>query len=172
MRLQLQGDLQAKEFSNLILKIGNGLISEVNGRIDIPSNLCELALDLDSLMQKVYSNLAQGEVKPGHWLKGGGGGHLIPPNDLADEINKVLSGKLLDPMLTYDAIDSVMETKNAANYPVEFLNSLYPLGIPPHFLHLKVGAPIILLQNLNSPKLCNGTRLQVNSLKNHLRGYL
>ena len=36
--------------------------------------------------------------------------------------------------------------------------------MPQHMLQLKVGAPIILLRNMDPPRLCNGTRLQVKQL--------
>ena len=54
-------------------------------------------------------------------------------------------------------MDTVVSTENAVQYPQEFLNSLNPAGFPRHNQQLEVGVPIILLRNLNSPKLCNGT---------------
>ncbi|KAK3756439.1 hypothetical protein RRG08_057950, partial [Elysia crispata] len=48
-----------------------------------------------------------------------------------------------------------------ADYPVEFLNSLNPPGMPPHLLRLKIGAAVILSRNLKPSILCNGTRLIV-----------
>lgn len=54
------------------------------------------------------------------------------------------------------------------NFPTEFLNSLDISGLPPHSLALKVGVPIIMLRNLNPPRLCNGTRLAVQHLRNNV----
>ena len=62
----------------------------------------------------------------------------------------------------YRSIDTVVSTENAVHDPQECLNSLNPAGFPRHNLQLKIGVSIILLRNLNLPKLCNGTRLQVS----------
>lgn len=44
------------------------------------------------------------------------------------------------------------------------MNSLNLPGFPTHVLELKVGVPIILMRNINPPKLVNGTRLIIQKL--------
>ena len=58
--------------------------------------------------------------------------------------------------------------KKDAKNKIEFLNSIDPPGAPQHILNLKVGCVVMLLRNLNPPKLCNGTRIQVTSLHDNL----
>ncbi|XP_025414189.1 uncharacterized protein LOC112686208 [Sipha flava] len=69
----------------------------------------------------------------------------------------------------YTPIDTVVvNIDDATNYPVEFLNSLKPPGMPHHRLILRVGIPIMLLQNLKPPKLCNGIRLKDKTLHRNI----
>ncbi|XP_057719453.1 uncharacterized protein LOC130933862 [Arachis stenosperma] len=54
-------------------------------------------------------------------------------------------------------------------YGPELLNSINCSGLPLHKLILKVGVPVMLLRNIDqSSGLCNGTRLQVRKLGNHV----
>ncbi|XP_022019810.1 uncharacterized protein LOC110919870 [Helianthus annuus] len=95
---------------------------------------------------------------------------LSSTNDEVDKINLHVLDKLpgeIHELLSADAI--CPSTNNfdeiQAMYPTEFLNTLQFSGIPNHVLKLKVGAPIILLRNLNLKKgLCNGTRLVVSQI--------
>ena len=67
----------------------------------------------------------------------------------------------------YKSIDTV-PNEEATNYPTEFLNSLAVPGLPQHKIILKKRATIMLLRNMNPPKLCNGTRLTVKRLEAHV----
>ena len=63
-------------------------------------------------------------------------------------------------------IDSV--TNQVDGYPTEFLNLLGLPGLQPHTLQLKIRSVIIMLRNINEPRLCNGTRPAVKKLLNNV----
>ncbi|KAF0541545.1 ATP-dependent DNA helicase PIF1 [Gigaspora margarita] len=53
-------------------------------------------------------------------------------------------------LLEIGNVSEVTNNNNSTLYPSEYLNSLKPTGLPSSFLKLKIGCPIILLQNLAS----------------------
>ena len=93
---------------------------------------------------------------------------LAPKNVAVDDINLKLLAKMPCRERQYKSVDTVTDQADATEYPVEFLNSLELPGVPSHNLKLKEGAPIMLLRNLDAPKLVNGTRLVVKKLMPHL----
>ena len=69
--------------------------------------------------------------------------------------------------VTWASVDTAIldDRQESDSYPLEFLHSLTPSGMPPHLLNLKVGAVAMLLRNLNIQQgLCNGTRLLIRRL--------
>ncbi|GFW67307.1 ATP-dependent DNA helicase [Trichonephila clavipes] len=164
MRVHLQHDLRAEMFSKLLIGIGDGKIKEMEGRINIPESLGNIVGDLITLTERIYPNIHQIGIDCSSWLKERA--ILTPTNDSANNINNFLLNKLTTKHAKYESVDSVVEAEVAVHYPVEFLNTFNPPGIPPHVLNLKIEAPIMLLRNLNPPKLCNGTKLQVKNLHN------
>lgn len=92
----------------------------------------------------------------------------LSENDLANRINNLLLEKLLTEHMSYKCLDSEVEVKDAVHYPAEFLCTINIPGVPHHILYLKVGTPIVLLRNLNPPKLCSISRLQVKTVLKHV----
>lgn len=69
----------------------------------------------------------------------------------------------LGPVTRYFSTDTAVD-EDSTVYAVEFLNTLNPPGCSTHILELKVGLPIMLLRNINPPKLVNGTRMCIDKL--------
>ncbi|XP_063924681.1 ATP-dependent DNA helicase PIF6-like [Zophobas morio] len=162
MRVLLGDDATVGEFAQTVLQIGDGNYPTVDGKIIIPPTLATVVESLTELTNKIYPDIINLKAKPIDWLCERA--ILTPKNDRAAGINDLLLKSFEGEEIQYKSMDSVVQTDDAINYPVEFLNTLNPAGLPPHNLTLKIGAPVMLLRNLNPPKLCNGTRLQITAL--------
>ncbi|OWY95856.1 LOW QUALITY PROTEIN: Helitron helicase [Phytophthora megakarya] len=91
---------------------------------------------------------------------------LAPTNANVRRINEMVAARLTGETKEYLSTDSLEGVADSNLFEQEFLNSLNFSGIPPHKIVLKVGAPIIMICNLNNDTgLCNGTRLCVVSLR-------
>ena len=124
-------------FANWLLRIGNGTEPAEDGSdlIALPQNILTPSNGLQELLQHVYPN---GPAETAHQL--GKRCCLTPRNDECHVINELMLSKLNSPTTTYLSQDSVVadNATEAASYPVEFLNSLTPSGMPLHKLQLKV----------------------------------
>jgi hypothetical protein len=157
MRVHVKGDTSAGIFTEMLLKIGDGNFPSLEGEITIPSNLCIVVSSLSELTSRIYPDIINIKMKPTEWLCMQA--ILTPKNDKAAEINEILLKLFNEKAVEYKSFDLVIQSDDAVHYPLEFLNTLYPSGLLSHKLVLKIGAPVMLLRNLNPPKLCNGTRL-------------
>ncbi|GBN61440.1 hypothetical protein AVEN_1733-1, partial [Araneus ventricosus] len=120
---------------------------------------------LENLINQVYPDITL-NIQNIQWLQERA--ILAPLNEKVKEINFTVQEKVPTAARTYYSIDKCLNDEEATSYPVEFLNSLNPSCIPLHRLVLKVGCPIMLLRNLDPPKLCNGSRLIVKALHAHI----
>ena len=162
MRVLLTGDADAAQFQSQLLSLGDGHFpTDANGLISFPPNFCNMVSSLEQLKNAVFPNIQQ-HFKDLDWLSERA--ILAPKNDCVNSINFDIVSLLPGESKLYKSVDTVTDPDQAVQYPTEFLNSLEPSGMPSHKLLLKVGAPIILLRNLDTPKLCNGTRLCVKKL--------
>jgi hypothetical protein len=86
-------------------------------------------------------------------------------NDCVDNINLKMINRFEGKEMVYHSFDSVEDDPHNY-YPLEFLNSLTPNGLPPHMLKLKINCPIVLLRNIDPTNgLCNGTRLVIRGFQ-------
>ena len=161
MRVALRGDTSAGDFAQKLLEIGNGNILE--GREDglIRLNCGTKCSNLEEIEEKVFPSIVQ-NYKDTRWLSERA--LLAPKNISVDKVNDHILAKIPGAVMMYSSVDSVVDEEEAVQYPMEFLNSLEPPGMPPHLLFLKIGVPIILLRNIDSPRLCNGTRLVIKKM--------
>ncbi|KAL7618669.1 hypothetical protein Lser_V15G02912 [Lactuca serriola] len=84
---------------------------------------------------------------------------LSTKNESINEINNKFIERFSGEKNFYYSFDVPEDDKNNL-YPMEYLNSLNVSGIPPHYLQLKIGCPVILLRNIDpSNRLCNGIGL-------------
>ncbi|KFM63116.1 hypothetical protein X975_02263, partial [Stegodyphus mimosarum] len=149
-------------FPEMLLKVGNGELAQSEERINL-ENLCVLIDNIQELVNNVYPDIDNISYKTISWFKERA--ILSPTNEQVDKVNNLILSKIDAPTKIYYSVDTVLDLEEAVHFPTEFLNSLNPSGLPPHKMVLKVGCPVILLRNLKPPKLCNGTRLLVKSLK-------
>ncbi|GKE13187.1 DNA helicase, partial [Tanacetum coccineum] len=95
---------------------------------------------------------------------------VCPRNDTTDIINTEILSMVYGNNTIYKSSDDAVPLGNdrgAVELPnlMEYLNTLWFSGFPPHELELKVGIPIMLLRNVNlQGGTCNGTRMIVNKL--------
>ncbi|UYV67927.1 hypothetical protein LAZ67_5002522 [Cordylochernes scorpioides] len=151
-RLPLEANMRCSDidYCEWLLKLGNGELTNEH-------NLGEDVIEIPSEMlctQSIHKKLASHAI-------------LCPKNDDVDLLNSEIMDRITGEDTVYKSDDTVVtdEDDQRENYPVEFLNSLSPSGMPLHRLRLKIGAIVMLLRNLNTKKgLCNGTRLIVTNM--------
>ncbi|KAL4112588.1 hypothetical protein QTP88_016342 [Uroleucon formosanum] len=117
------------------------------------------------LIENVFPNISE-NYKNYAWLSQRA--ILAAKNNDVHALNFTIQSKIAGDLVTYKSVDSITNPDDVVNYPTEFLNSLEIPGFPPHNLQLKVGTVIMILRNLNPPRLCNGTRLSVKRLMPNL----
>ncbi|GFY12017.1 ATP-dependent DNA helicase [Trichonephila clavipes] len=126
---------------------------------------CHVVESEDELIDQVFPNMQQ-HILDEKWLCERS--ILALKNETVVKINKKILGEIASETSVYNSIDTVMSSDDTTSYPVEFLNSLDLSGVPSHKLELKVGVPVLLMRNLDAPRLCNGTRLRITELGRHI----
>ncbi|XP_018568484.1 ATP-dependent DNA helicase PIF1-like [Anoplophora glabripennis] len=125
---------------------------------------CFVVADVDALLDFVYpQGVFDGEDVADRVI-------LCPTNAVVNDVNKLIVGRLPGEAVSYFSTD-VYEAaeEDDLRVPQDLLNSITTTSLPPHELTLKVGTVVMLLNNLDIEQgLCNGTRLIVSTLGDHV----
>ena len=150
-----------KPFCDWLLKIGDGTINDNPNKnddemwVNIPDN--HMVKSKIDLIEYTFPNLKS--IDKNELMSSG---IFCPKNDDAWEINRICLNKLPGEPRTYLSFDRV-EDEDCVSAQTELLNSRRPSGFPDHNLILKVGAPVMLLRNLQCG-LVNGTRMMIKAM--------
>lgn len=166
MRVHLHNNVSSETFCENLLQIGEDKIQKDEfGKINLPQTLCSTVNNIDKLIDKVFPQI-ENNFKNKNWLCERA--ILAPLNSTVHFTNEKILELLPNESITYTSIDTLMDNEDTTLYTTEFLNSLEIPGVPSHLLKLKVGVTVILMRNLDPPRLCNGTRLLIKKLLKNL----
>ncbi|XP_058759603.1 uncharacterized protein LOC131632900 [Vicia villosa] len=164
------------QFSDWLLRIGEGRISEPNGgtaEIDIPPDILIIEFDdpIVAIVNTTYLDFIN-NFQSIDYLKSRA--ILASTLEIVDQINDHILNLMPGEICDYYSANSV--DKSEIHDPTvvdiltpEFLSSLRTSGLPNYHLKLKVGTPIMLMRNIDqSEGLCNGTRLCITKMAAHV----
>ncbi|XP_075167599.1 uncharacterized protein LOC142239702 [Haematobia irritans] len=156
LRRSNNNDQKAVQFSTQLLAGGNGKVpvDTTSGLIIVTNDFCRFVDYQLALIENVFPNIGE-NYQNYAWLSQQA--ILAAENNDVHVLNFTIQSKIA----TYNSVDSVTKPDDVVNYPTEFLNPLELPEFTPHSLQLKFGTVIVILRNLNPPRLCNGTRLSV-----------
>ncbi|GBN22776.1 hypothetical protein AVEN_175158-1 [Araneus ventricosus] len=140
MRVRFFRNETAQHFAHILQQIGEGTFpTDSNGEISFTDDFCTQIKTVQELINKIYPGIAE-NYKNHDWLCERA--ILAAKNDAVHELNSRIQEMIPGPVTEYRSIDTVVDSDDAVNFPIEFLNSLDPPGMPPHRLHLKIGSAL------------------------------
>ncbi len=155
-------------WAEYLLQIGEDKVPKKNDLIEIPKHLLSSATTTAALIDETYGRLDQPESEEQH-VRLLQHSILTPKNVDVRNVNRIAIEKLAGTGTTYESINSVVDERHAYTYTEEYLQSLELNGFPAHKLQLKIGAPIMVLRNIDPlNSVCNGTKGIVTRLMPHL----
>ncbi|XP_066363911.1 ATP-dependent DNA helicase PIF1-like [Miscanthus floridulus] len=156
-------------FSNYLLQIGNGTEETiVDDYISLPDDIVigftDMKVAVNKLIQDVFPSLVEHATSAIYMSSRA---ILSTKNEHVDRLNAMMIERFPGEEKVYHSFNTIVDDPQN-HFPIDFLNSITPNGLPPHELKLKINYPVILLSNLDpNNRLCNGTRLMIRALQDN-----
>jgi len=171
-KIRLSQNMRAQSdpwFSEYLLRIGNGTEETIgDDYVRLPDDIVIAYTDTDvavnRLISSVFPSLEEHATSAAYMSRRA---ILSTKNEHVDRLNAMMIGRFPGEEKVYHSFDTIVDDPQN-HFPIDFLNSITPNGLPPHELKLKINCPVILLRNLDPNNgLCNGTRLMVRALQDN-----
>ena len=167
VHLPLKENIRGREggetWQEFLLQLGNGTLNDSEGYVTLPENL----LCHEDIVEEIFGT----DITPENVHEVADKAILAPRNIDVDFLNEKILNRIHienpNQEIHLKSVDDILpdDGNHPMSYPTEYLNNLTPSGLPPHDLHLKKGAIVMLLRNLDvSDGLCNGTRMKVENI--------
>jgi ATP-dependent DNA helicase PIF1 len=160
---------QLQEYNDFLLRVGDNLEETYVLRgpdvIKLPESIVSKANTDEDFIDEIFPDIVE-NFKKSSYL--GERSILTPLNKYVNRINKTVLDRCPGIEKIYYSADTITEDNPDLKFAmqVEYLNTLCPTGLPPHALHLKVGAPVMLIRNLGGHEgACNGAKLIVTRIE-------
>ncbi|XP_010678464.1 uncharacterized protein LOC104894007 [Beta vulgaris subsp. vulgaris] len=166
---------ELREFLDWILSVGDGKVVGPNDDGPVIEVAKDILIDpgadpISVIVDTTYPDLQEHIWEAKFFQKRA---ILTPTNDILEIVNDHVLYIFPGEEKVYLSLDAI--SKEEGNfcvheiYSIEFLNNIRCSRLSKHSMRLKVGAPIMLLKNIDQTSgLCNGTKLVVNHLGNRV----
>ncbi|XP_010687058.1 uncharacterized protein LOC104901205 [Beta vulgaris subsp. vulgaris] len=166
---------ELREFSEWILSVRDGnaggpndgeAVIEVAKDILIDPGLDPISTIVDSTYPNLHDHIWEAKYFQERAI-------LASTNEIVEIVNDHVLYTIHEEEKVYLSSDAISKEEGNFGvhemYSTEFLNTIRCSGLPNHSIRLKVGAPVMLLRNIDQTSgLCNGTRLVVKHLGNRV----
>ncbi len=140
-------DLGNRTFVYWLFCLGNNELETIDeDYIKCPDMMVFPLADTRAMVVAIYPRLHEGQATNEYLHERA---ILAPRNKEVSLINVMVLSYLPGTQVDFLSGDSVEDTEVANTYLSKFLNTLEVSGMPSHELLLKIGAPVILLRNLD-----------------------
>ena len=173
--LDARGRQDIERFAGRLLEIGEGSTifrDKETGRDLvhweygwIPSN------KIGDLINRIYGSLGRLSVRPQdveaaeerRRYLGERAILAVTNNDVA-AINRKITNIIQGDLIIRRSFDAARDSEGAAQFPSEYWNAIDQPSLAPHILELKIGMVVMVIRNMDPPRVCNGTRIIVTHI--------
>jgi hypothetical protein len=151
-----------RDFAKWQLEVGQGKHTDEGCNISLPDHLRCRENTVASLIDTIYPGISTPNLPNQYFSE-----HAVLSilNADVDSLNKYVLGKFPGQAKVFHSADFIPTSEQSGeddpmlNYPVEYLNEINYSGLPLAKLEVKVGCPVMILQNLDAAHgVCNGSR--------------